>query len=275
MNKQFTGKVIVAAVWCWTMVYCSSASHQTEPTAVPLTKCCNDGEFYNTGFDKCHAWDIIPEPELFPPIYSYDNNNTIRRISRDGFALSTTNNLTSCPAGSIIKSWTEFQIYQDGKLKTLDRQEERDFGEFCIERTLSESEIPVFVARFCVDDPCAGNETLCVRKCCPNGMVLNETGRVCQSSSVPFVVPFRDESGTRVESHPALITRDGVFPICENGAYSLEPSKDEEDEFYVLPDGRIHIPSFRQHEEATRDDYCIDHFITSKEDKLVSFSTSH
>lgn len=268
MNKQFIGgcQVIVAAM-CWTMVCCSSKSQQTKLTAVPLTNCCNSSEFYNVGFDRCQEWDTeIVNPELFPPIYSYGNNdNKIHSFSSEEFDLSTADNLTSCPDGYVVKSWTKFKIFQDGKLKTLDGKHERLPGEFCIQRIVSQT--PVFAARLCVPDPCAGNETQCVRKCCPNGMVLNEIDRVCQSSSVPFILPFHDKNGTRVEPNPALITLDGVFPNCDNGAYSLRPSEDGEDEFYILSNGIMHVPSFRQHDSGDVSDYCIDHF--TKNDTLV------
>ena len=113
--------------------------------------------------------------------------------------------------------------------------------------------IAVSLIGLCVADPCANSSAGCINKCCPSGMILNETEKSCQASSVPFVIPFHDESGK-----PLLppIVRDGVFVDCKHGAYSLRPSIEEEDRFFILPNGSIHIPAMSD----DVDDYCIDQF---------------
>lgn len=229
---------------------------------IPLTKCCNDDEVYKIGFDDCVQWDGMAQGDL--PIIVYSTDNVSRHVSSSEFIL-TFNNLTSCQTGYVVKSWIEFQIYENGSLKTYDGNE-RQAGDFCVQR-IPDDDSGVdgtnFAVRSCVPNPCE-NTTSCVRKCCPAGMAINQTSIVCESSSIPFVLPFRDENGVHVEPHPSMTIYDGAFVDCQHGAYALRPSADPNDEFYILPDGKIHVPSFRiigEEDVDIGDDYCVDHFI--------------
>lgn len=279
--ELYGSKVVVYVITTlWMTLNCDADTRQ-EPadvtlfsssakSTVPLTKCCTEGQFYNAGLDVCRSWKMTPEPE-FPPVYS--NDNIRLSIPAEEFSMLATN-LSSCPDGHVVKISMQFQLFENGTLITFEGRKQ-DSGDFCVEMTPGKeghslnANQPVFVARFCIPDPC-NNDTFCVRKCCPNGMVVNDTDKTCQPSSHPFFTPFHNKSGVPVDSHPSLIVSDGVFVSCEHGAYTLQPSLDPEDEFYILPDGRIHVPSFPEADSTIREDYCVDHF--TKEDDHVSIT---
>jgi hypothetical protein len=247
---------------------------QDEHSLIPLTKCCDIGEFYNAGFDRCLQWETyLPEVHYttsfleIPSIYYDNDGRSVHAASPSAFLLSF-GNLTFCPKGQIVKSSTEFQLFKNGSMKTLQGNVVRKSGEFCVDQIMTQETTtsPVFVSRFCIPDPCINNKMGCIYKCCPHGMVLNETERICQQSSVPFEIPFRDQSGAPVgktEILSSLIVSDGVFVDCKYGAYSLRPSLEDDDEFYILPNGRIHTPALGEY----NDDYCIDNFVN--EDGVV------
>lgn len=252
---------------------------------IPLTKCCEIGEFYNAGFDRCLEWenylmDSHDDATSFlqvPPFYHDDDGRGgVHPVAPSAFLLSFNNNLTFCPNGHIVKSTTDFQLFKNGSMKTVLKQGTnvmQKSGEFCIDRIMSQenftsSSSAMFVSRFCIADPCANNRTGCVHKCCPNGMALNETERICQQSSVPFEIPFHgDENGVdpvdRELLASSLVISDGVFVDCKHGAFSLRPSVEVDDEFYILADGRIRAPALDDY----NDDYCIDNFVN--EDGVV------
>lgn len=232
-----------------------STLHDDQGFLIPLAKCCDVGGFYNAGFDSCLERDTL---DMEVPGTYFDSNGTGHAVAPSAFLVSLTN-LTICPNGHVVKTSTDFQIFEDGSLKTADGIV-REPGEFCVNRIVSDSDstapLAMFASRLCIADPCANSSTGCIHKCCPTGMILNETERLCQPSSVPFVIPFHDESGTPLLPPTSVIVRDGVFVDCKHGAYSLRPSTEEDEEFYVLPNGRIHLPAIREYV----DDYCIDQF---------------
>lgn len=240
-----------------------STPHDDQGFLIPLAKCCDVGEFYNAGFDSCLERDTL---DMEVPGTYLDSNGTGHAVAPSAFLVSLTN-LTICPNGYVVKTSTDFQIFEDGSLKTADGIV-REPGEFCVNRIVSDSDstapLAMFASRLCIADPCANSSTGCIHKCCPTGMILNETERLCQPSSVPFVIPFHDESGTPLLPPTSVIVRDGVFVDCKHGAYSLRPSTEEDEEFYVLPNGRIHLPAIREYV----DDYCIDQF--ASEDGTVT-----
>lgn len=242
-----------------------SMLHDDQGLLIPLAKCCDVSEFYNAGFDTCMEWDTL---DMEVPGFYFDSKENGHAVAPSAFLLSLTN-LTICPNGHVVKTSTEFQIFEDGSLKAADGSVRKPL-DFCVNRIVSGSNstasLAIFASRVCVPDPCA-NSTGCVHKCCPTGMILNETERLCQPSSAPFVIPFHDESGTPLPRPQSVTVRDGVFVDCKHGAYSLRPSVEADEEFYILPDGRIHLPTV--HEFI--DDYCIDQFAT--EDGTVRISS--
>ena len=246
-----------------------------EQQLIPLTKCCDIGEFYNAGFDSCLEWEnYLTTQEVqqhyptsflhVPPFYS-DNDGRVHPLAPgSAFLLSFNINLTFCPNGQIVKTTTDFHLYKNGSMGTTDADTKRKAGEFCVDRimtqqqTTTENSTAVFVSRYCIDDPCANKTMGCVHKCCPNGMALNETARICQPSSVPFEIPFHDDDAQLLASSHMVVS-DGVFVDCQHGAYPLRPSLEPDDEFYIRADGRLHAPALGHAEY--NDDYCIDHFL--------------
>ena len=241
----------------WILIFARWTRGDITPT--PLTTCCFESQYYAVGFDRCVEWDKIPNSE-FPPIY--DNSvNKNRTLSGIDFVLRTDNLTSSCPSGHVVKSSTEFRIFKSGALKTPDGIE-RPTEEFCVNRVPSggDNGNALFAVRYCIPDPCV--DAKCVRKCCPIGMTLNETAKICQPSPVPFVVSFHDESGTPTDSRPSAIVHDGSFPNCRNGMYFLRPAlNNTDDEFYILPDGKLHMPDAIIN--STMDEYCVENIINS------------
>jgi hypothetical protein len=47
----------------------------------------------------------------------------------------------------------------------------------------------------------------------------------------------------------SLVVSYGVFLDCQHGAYSLRPSVEGDDEFYILPNGRIHTPALGEYHD--------------------------
>lgn len=230
---------------------------------IPLTKCCpEENEFYALGFDSCKTEEAqISWP---PPTYSSRTNRTIASVRPERYQLTL--NLSSCPEGHVGKSWTDFLFYDDGTL--LADGETFGAGEFCINQVMADKgEVnPVFAARACLPDPCNGTD--CLRKCCPQGMAVNNTDRLCHPTSLPFEVIYQNEEGAPVKPDPPPMIRDGVAPQCP---YGFDPlSEDYGDVFYILPDGRMFIPSFPAGEQYT-EEYCLDHFMDDERAVLINF----
>ena len=229
-------------------------SHEQVIRPIPLTKCCEaDDEFYALGFDSCKTEEApVSWP---PPVYSTRTNRTLVGIRPERFQV--TRNLSDCPDGHVGISWTDFLIYDDGSLLAGDGER---FGrdEFCVNQVMAEKGDlgPVFAARTCVADPCDGKP--CLRKCCPQGMAVNNTDRLCHPTSTPFDVIYHNESGGVVSPDPKIIIRDGVAPQCLYGFDAL--SQVNGDVFYIVADGRLFIPNFPEGEQYTVE-YCLDHFV--------------
>lgn len=232
---------------------------KSETERIPLTLCCPDGDLYRIGLDVCRELLMKSDSEVdpFPPVYSVKDNQTVV-VEADRFQLNR--NLSVCPDGYVGKSSTTFKFYDDGTL--LIPQGTFQSGEFCISRVPKQESVE-FAARFCVPDPC--HRTKCLRKCCPQGSVVNLTVKMCQPSDIPFNVSFHNESGDIVQPESSLVLRDGASPHCSHGINAYHPVENQEDEFYLLSNGRMYIPA----EERAIQEYCIDYFL--EEDSLVTF----
>lgn len=224
---------------------------------LPLTKCCDESEpLYALGFDSCKSEDI---PIVWPPpVYLVKTNRTVD-ASRLEFSLSI--NLTSCPEGYVSLSSTNFHLNTDGTVTLLADGNQLESNEFCLSQiaeqpTTREAD---FAVRYCAPDPC--NKTNCVHKCCPNGMALNETSKLCQTTKDPFILAFHNESGQEVtpDSRSYMI-RDGNVPQCSFGMYSLQPQINPEEFFYILPDGQIYVPGYPENDRVSKE-YCIEDFM--------------
>ncbi len=228
-------------------------------SSIALTTCCNEDELYSVGFDHCDKqWEMNTTEAPFPPIYSSKDNMPSRGVHPN----PRTGSLRPCPSGNVAKSSTAFRIYDDGSLKLT--VEGFEVSDFCLNRihpsaaTNDKGESSaIFAARFCIADECAGTAGRCVHKCCPMGMALNTEARICQPDMEPFSVPFHHRNGSRTEADPSVRIRDGIPLDCTEGVYKVD------DEFYILPDGTLHIKTTIMGIPDEGDDskYCVDHFI--------------
>ena len=218
---------------------------------ITFTKCCPDKMLYTIGFDGCHPGGE-ENFSSWPPVFDRLDN----RLIADDFTPTTTESLDNCTEGEVAVSSTDFTFFSDGSLSLNNDGRNLSSDQFCLNQIPAPA---VFTARFCIRDPC--NETAggCLLKCCPNGMAVNNTDRLCHPTSLPFQVDFKDENGQSVELSPsAYIVRDGVAPKCNINGYNPLSEK-YGDVFYVLPSGQIYIPIYPEGDRATAE-YCIDNF---------------
>lgn len=225
----------------------------------PLTKCCADEDLYRIGLDVCREWEGPQRDFVLPPVHSISQGNeTVYLTVNEAFQV--THNLSVCGDGFVGKSSTEFQLYDNGTAMILTSQDFQYYhpGEFCINQIPSEDDTVDLAVRFCAPDPCY--EAYCLRKCCPQDSVVNLTAKICQprNSISKFDVTFRSkENGEIVEPEESLILREGASLHCPLGIIAYNPLENQEDEFYIMADGRIYVPT----EERIMDEYCIDHFL--------------
>ena len=225
---------------------------------IPLTKCCADQEFYVVGFDSCKVEENIIPTAWPPPVYSARTNESVTDNPVTPLRFSLTYDLPTCGQGFDSQTAADFRLYTDGSVTALGRRLQP--GEFCLNQILS-NDNSEFAIRFCIPDPCNGSN--CVRKCCPMGMALNETTRLCQTHDEPFNVVFQDTSGNVVTpAAGSYIIRDGDAPTCPDGMYSMSPEENPEEKFYILVDGQMYTPENAEDQQKSTD-YCIDDFMIS------------
>lgn len=219
------------------------------------------------GYDQC---ETRPEsgPNAWPPLVYSVNEHLPLIPSPKEFHL--THNLTECPAGFIAKTSTQFRLYEDGSVDTSDGKFQP--AQFCIEQSKVDGVVqPQLVARFCVRDPCT--ETECIRKCCPDGMAMNLTSKLCAKFADDFIVAIRNENGS--DAAVSIETVRHGAPHCSTpGFNALDPSAYEEDEFYVIPSGDLYVPAYPK-EDRVLEEYCIDRFFDEKETVSCMFSLIH
>lgn len=226
---------------------------------IPITRCCPDNEFYSLASGTCKTDDSIAY-QWPPPVYSTRYNRTILAPNLRPFDL--TERLDNCTGERGVFLNTKFTFYEDGTVLLADGTRLKS-NEFCLNAI--DTDAGEFVARHCARDPC--NETNCVKKCCPIGMAMNATSSKCQTSALRFEVDFKNETGDSVRPEPFLI-RDGGAPLCSEGMYALDPLLSPDDEFFILPDGRLYQPSLPEEERYTTA-YCVENFL-SDADTAVS-----
>ena len=119
-----------------------------------------------------------------PLVYDPLNNQLVEDVVVADFNFETV--LDDCPEDYIIAvSTTQFQFFSDGSLRLEDGSRFKS-REFC----LNQLSVPAatFAARFCIRDPCNETARGCLRKCCPNGMAVSNSDRLCHPTSLPFEV---------------------------------------------------------------------------------------
>ena len=235
---------------------------------IPVRKCCSDKMLYKIGFDECNPDENV-DKRLFsswPPVFDRLNNRLIDDLTADDFIQTTAESLDNCPEGEVAVSSTDFSFFSDGSLRL--NQEERNLssGQFCLNQIATSTNL---IARYCIRDPCSESVRSCVRKCCPNGMILNETDQLCHPTSLPFEFELRNEKGDLAsESNASYIIRDGIGPKCNNGITALGNPFD--DTFYLLPNGQIYVPNYKEEKDRTITEFCIDNLISDDEPSTVS-----
>ena len=225
---------------------------QDTAVKIPLTKCClGPHSYYDIGNQKCSEMDESESANWPPPVHSLTNNQIVNHPAQD---FHLTHQLTECPPGYIAQSSTDFTLFEDGSVKIPNIVPKFQPADVCIANS---SPSGGFVTRFCVRDPCTASH--CVRKCCPRGFLMNFETKLCEPTSVEFVVEYRDETGQIVPPPNNFVVRGGVSPSCPLGINLLDPEIYPQDEFYILPSGKLFVPAYLDTDRLI-DEYCVDDF---------------
>lgn len=211
--KVFCGALLVAA-------FAATAVASGETDKVEFIKCCLANETYQVGLDDCRP---------------SKRNNTGQRFTDHGIKTTCSNGYIPTVVTLGHVNIANGSLYsQDGAFLTSD---------FCVEELQFHAEDhEKLIARYCVPDPCDNSE--CLRKCCPAGMILNQELGRCQMAL----------DSNFVQSHAAV--RHGVFPRCPHGFYMLES-----EEFTVHSNGSFNLNGNFDNDN-TSDEYCVDNVIT-------------
>ena len=225
---------------------------------IAMTKCCHEETpFYLQGFDSCR--NDSEQSVSWPPLVFSKRLNQLKDITADDFIITTSNE--GCPKGQIAESTIQFKLTIDGSVRLEDGRIFKS-GQFCLSQLFGSVDI---IARFCTPDPCieanldSSSADVCIRKCCPNGMVLNSISFSCQSTTSPsFFPPFKNKLGEPVDqSLSSYVVRAGVIPKCAHGFSPLGESLDDNETFYILPNAQIFIPGYPKDDQMPSD-FCID-----------------
>lgn len=232
---------------------------------IPLIKCCSDQEFYLVGFDECKdaAWSVSSMPDDESLV---DNPMVTPAL---GFSSSSTRNLSVCGPGFHSQTTTDFHLDADGSATILADGSRLEPGEFCVNPIMSDDKTSqLLVVRYCLADRCNKKGAHCVRKCCPMGMVVNESSSFCQRASQrkPWRLVFHDSHSHQVLTSPpdpqSYIIRDGEFPRCPEGnSEILSPQESVDGVHYIFENGQMYVPSYPEHQRTT-DEYCVDNFLS-------------
>lgn len=216
-----------------------SSPKEENEKKISLMECCQDS-FNSVGFNDCKNSSQSPDAWL-PFVHSLKENETfIQSLDQFQFIYS----LPNCSDGFIEKTSTQFNLYEDGSLKTA--QGSFQFGEFCIEQMLKSEGDSTLVARYCIRDPC--NDTSCIRKCCPDGMAVDRTTLLCHGDVQDFNITIQDERGFVVDENIDGI-RYGIPECFEIFSASLA-----DHQFYLLPSGSLYLEELT----GTFEEYCVD-----------------
>ena len=246
---------------------------------IPITKCCASDESYVIGFDYCKPANESLN-KSYPPIYSSDVETAL-----DASQFQLTINLPTCPDGFVHSAVsTKFFLFENGSLSIPELGISKPHGEFCVDEfeSLDASLEPVLkaTARFCVPDPCLGASN-CVRKCCPQGMILyfisdNRDFHCRHSETIKFDYSTLNNSSETDDDDPLLIEtgivesyviHSGAGPKCENHEFDIVKSEGNETEpFFTMKNGSAFIIG---HQQLSSDGYCIESFQSDVEDQTV------
>lgn len=245
----------------------------TNQNIIPITKCCGKKILYRTASDECGFIDSTINTtsqlkgetvKLFFKVRSSRDKNKNRNfqspsttannnhvISSNILFYANSTRMIDCPQRYKSYSTKHFKIFGNGILKTPDGGV-LNLDEYCINEDEEEHKPntpALYVARFCIPDPCA-NGTKCIRKCCSPGFALSSAPNfVCRKHSVPFNASLlRSQSGKPLDARAFDITR--KYPRCGNvGLEQVELGS-----FFILPDGRMNLG-------GPVEQYCVDNLL--------------
>ena len=199
----------------------------------------------------------------WPPVFDRLNNRLIDDLTADDFIQTTAESLVNCTEGEVAVSSTDFSFFSDGSLRLNKEERHLSSGQFCLNEITPSNDL---IARYCIRDPCIESAESCVRKCCPNGMIFSN--KICHPSPLPFEFDFRNKNGELVKSSPSYIIRDGVKPKCSNDFNPLGVNFNET--FYILPNGQIYVPNYKEEKDRTISEYCVENEISDDDPPTVS-----
>ncbi|KAK8725056.1 hypothetical protein OTU49_011043 [Cherax quadricarinatus] len=122
-----------------------------------------------------------------------------------------------------------------------------------------------YLAKLCYTDPMkahrqACNNTTCVRKCCPQGSFFWQECVPVEAQEEEWQPEFHYPDTLAAGAPPPHpLTFVYGFPLCPS-CFQLETYRTEEDKFYLLTDGSLHVPIFSK--VFPPDQYCLDKFLT-------------
>ena len=166
-----------------------------------VTNCCEWQSLYNVTAQKCfkiNSNESVPWPKV--------RSSTTNKLLNSAQDFQVTTHLIQCLNGSIRQTSTEFTLFDDGTVRIPNITTNFSPGEVCIVNSFDSKD---FVALFCVSDPCASSS--CVRKCCPEGFVMNSETHSCEAANIEFLVNYQNENGHNVTLPNNLPIRSGVI----------------------------------------------------------------
>nr|XP_045612038.1 uncharacterized protein LOC123766744 isoform X1 [Procambarus clarkii]XP_045612039.1 uncharacterized protein LOC123766744 isoform X1 [Procambarus clarkii] len=120
-----------------------------------------------------------------------------------------------------------------------------------------------YVAKVCYKDHAAAHReactnTTCIRKCCPEGTFFyGKCEHVIEKNELWQPEFFHPDTLSPAATPPHPLTVVSGFPLCPT-FFQLESHINENDKFYLLTNGSLHVPIFAR--VFPSDKYCIDNF---------------
>ncbi|KAG7163135.1 G-protein coupled receptor Mth2-like [Homarus americanus] len=230
--------------------------------APPVPRCCPPG-YALAHDDSCVAYS----GNFAPPIDF--NNMPVQWAAAEGDVQNVT-----CHGISVVRhlnlntregilAYNSERAILEWKSSTKPTTYNREY-EYCVGMNI-DINVQQYVAKFCYLDPSLEhqvkcNNSNCVRKCCPQGQLL--LGMTCVNSYSEeeiWQLPISaSQNNTLVLAPAENWTVVAGFPFCES-FFDLESDVKSYDEFYLLPNGSLHIPHFEDSYPPTN--YCLDLYL--------------
>ncbi|KAG7163136.1 probable G-protein coupled receptor Mth-like 3 [Homarus americanus] len=225
----------------------------------PVPRCCPPG-YALAHDDSCVAYS----GNFAPPIDF--NNMPVQWSAAEGDVQNVT-----CHGMSVVRhlnlntregilAYNSERAILEWKSSTKPTTYNREY-EYCV----GMNNVEQYVAKFCYLDPSLEhqvkcNNSNCVRKCCPQGQLL--LGMTCVNSYSEEeiwqpTIPA-SQNNTLVLAPAENWTVVAGFPFCES-FFDFESDVKSYDEFYLLPNGSLHISLYKDSYPPTN--YCLDLYL--------------